>query len=461
MHYDVAIIGAGMSGLAAGIRLAHFGKSVCIFERHYAYGGLNSYYRLGSREFDVGLHALTNYVPKGTPNVPLTKMLRQLRIPYESLELRQQKRSSIVFPGRRLEFTNDIDVLKRSVADVFPHQARAFDALVEKIRGIDDISLNAAPDSARRVLVEHFDDPLLIEMILCVPMLYGCASEHDMNWTEFVTMFKSIFLEGFARPREGVRTIIKALVKRYRQCGGKLRMQTGVSRIDVEGDRAASLTLDDGEAVMADVVFSCAGHVETLRLCQPSPAAPAAVRPGRMSFIESISFLDVPPASLGLSDTICFFNNHDEFCYAQPESAVDTRSGVICCPNNYEGHDDMSEGVVRVTSIANYARWAAMNADEYAQAKQRAFEQQLDVVEQFAPAIRDHVRDHDLFTPRTIERFTGHVGGAVYGTPDKVRTGETPLDNLFLCGSDQGFLGIVGATLSGITMANLHVLAKE
>ena len=25
-HYDVAIIGAGMSGLAAGIRLAHFGK---------------------------------------------------------------------------------------------------------------------------------------------------------------------------------------------------------------------------------------------------------------------------------------------------------------------------------------------------------------------------------------------------------------------------------------------------
>ena len=27
-HYDVAIIGAGMSGLAAGIRLAHFGFAV-------------------------------------------------------------------------------------------------------------------------------------------------------------------------------------------------------------------------------------------------------------------------------------------------------------------------------------------------------------------------------------------------------------------------------------------------
>ena len=31
---DVLIIGAGMSGLAAGIRLAHFGKKVLLVDRH-------------------------------------------------------------------------------------------------------------------------------------------------------------------------------------------------------------------------------------------------------------------------------------------------------------------------------------------------------------------------------------------------------------------------------------------
>ena len=61
--YDVVIIGAGMSGLAAGIRLAMFDRRVCILERHYAIGGLNSYYRLDGRNFDVGLHALTNFSP--------------------------------------------------------------------------------------------------------------------------------------------------------------------------------------------------------------------------------------------------------------------------------------------------------------------------------------------------------------------------------------------------------------
>jgi len=67
----------------------------------------------------------------------------------------------------------------------------------------------------------------------------------------------------------------------------------------------------------------------------------------------------------------------------------------------------------------------------------------------------------DMFTPRTITRYTGHLGGAIYGSPVKNRHGRTALDNLYLCGTDQGFLGIIGAMLSGISMANLHVLQKE
>ena len=41
--YDTVIIGAGMSGLAAGIRLAYYDQRVCILERHYTIGGLNSF----------------------------------------------------------------------------------------------------------------------------------------------------------------------------------------------------------------------------------------------------------------------------------------------------------------------------------------------------------------------------------------------------------------------------------
>ena len=64
----------------------------------------------------------------------------------------------------------------------------------------------------------------------------------------------------------------------------------------------------------------------------------------------------------------------------------------------------------------------------------------------------------DMFTPRTIKKFTGHLNGAIYGAPHKIRNGRTHLSNLYLCGTDQGFLGIVGAMLSGISMANYHIL---
>ncbi|MCB1106425.1 MAG: phytoene dehydrogenase, partial [Cephaloticoccus sp.] len=67
----------------------------------------------------------------------------------------------------------------------------------------------------------------------------------------------------------------------------------------------------------------------------------------------------------------------------------------------------------------------------------------------------------DMFSPRTITKFTGHVNGAIYGAPDKIRDGRTPLANLYLCGTDQGFLGIIGAMLSGISMANYHILQKS
>jgi len=74
------------------------------------------------------------------------------------------------------------------------------------------------------------------------------------------------------------------------------------------------------------------------------------------------------------------------------------------------------------------------------------------------PDFRSHIVDTDMFTPRTIKKYTGHLNGCVYGAPHKIRDGRTHLQNLFLCGTDQGFLGIIGAMLSGITIANLHLM---
>lgn len=164
-HYDVAIVGAGMSGLAAGIRLAHFGKKVCIFERHNAPGGLNSFYSIAGRKYDVGLHAMTNYVAPGVKGTPLGKLLRQLRITREEFALCPQKQSRIAFKNCSLAFSNDFGLLEAEVVARFPTQADGWRALVQTVRTYDDVSLDAKPLSAREVVGRHITDPLLADML--------------------------------------------------------------------------------------------------------------------------------------------------------------------------------------------------------------------------------------------------------------------------------------------------------
>ena len=471
-HYDVAIIGAGMSGLAAGIRLAHFGKSVCIFERHNAVGGLNSFYSIAGRKFDVGLHAMTNFVRPGVKGTPLTKLLRQLRIEREEFALCEQKQSRVAFGARgeiSLRFTNDFPVFEGEVARQFPAQIDGFRTLVALVRSYDDVSLTAQPESARAVVRRHISDPLLEDMLFCPVMYYGSATERDMEFGQFVIMFKALFLEGFARPFEGVRVVLRVLLEKYRQAGGERRMKCGVKEIATREGRASALILDTGEEITADHVISSIGAPETeALLTNPVPTTPEDRRsvPGAHSFVETITIFDRQPAAFGWGDdTIIFFNDSPRFDYACPAGEVDSRSGVICIPNNFDygSGRTLPEGIVRVTCLANPAPWFAFAPDEYAASKARWFTAVQHSARRFLPkaddaALAGAVVTTDMFTPRTITKFTGHRNGAIYGAATKIRDGRTAVGNLYLCGTDQGFLGIIGAMLSGISMANYHIL---
>jgi len=460
MSYDVLIIGAGMSGLAAGIRLAYYGKKVCILEKHHRVGGLNSFYSRDGHKFDVGLHAMTNYVPKGTKSTPLPKLLRQLKLKAEDFALCQQRISVVKFPGKTLRFNNDLNFFIQEVSENFPAQADNFRKLLKTISEYDALALEAKPLSARDVIGSIISDPLLIDMLFCPLMFYGNAQENDMEFGQFVIMFNSIFCEGFARPQDGVRHILNILVKHYEENGGELRLKCGVKNIQVANGRVESILLDNGEVLRSHNVISSAGYVETMRLLSDYDPAGFKYDVGRLSFIEFIMVLDKELAEMGYNTTITFYNNSDKFNYRKPDRLVDVSSGVICCPNNFQFESPLPEAIIRVTNMANFDLWNNLDKEEYKAQKAAWLETTLEEVVKFVPDFRDSIVYSDIFTPKTIYKYTGHLNGSVYGTPNKIKTGRTHLENLFICGTDQGFLGIVGAMLSGISMANLHILQK-
>jgi len=461
MVYDAIIIGSGLSGLAAGIRLAMFNKHVCIVEKHTVLGGLNSFYVRKNRTFDVGLHAMTNFTPKGVRKSPLGKLLKQLRFSHDDFRLCQQHMSEIRFPEHVLRFTNDFEFFRQEVAEQFPKEIDGFNKLVKKILVFDELDLDDKKALSSRLILEGFiKDPILIHMLNCPLMYYGNAREGDMDFYQFVIMFKSIFLEGFAKPVGGMQYILDLLEKKFKQLGGELRMGSGVTSINAKNQTVESVTLDSGEHLFAESVISSMGYIETLNHCSPFLDKSEYCETGQVSFMESIYVVDCEPRDLGYDKSIIFFSTQPEFNYKVPRELIDITTGVLCCPNNFNYPEPIKEGLIRLTNLANFSQWDSLSRKDYIAAKKHWRNEALESLFTFFPDFRNNMVFIDSFTPKTIKKYTGHLNGAVYGSPDKIKDGKTPVKNLFICGTDQGFLGIIGATLSGISIANLHILQK-
>ena len=210
-------------------------------------------------------------------------------------------------------------------------------------------------------------------------------------------------------------------------------------------------------------ILSSAGFVETMRMCDDTSEIDPR-QAGQLSFVETVSVLDRQPTEIGCDRTIVFFNDSPRFHWRRPEEELcDVRTGVICSPNNflYDPNDgDLPDGVVRITALADYDGWGQLDEQQYKLAKLRWYDRTAASAVRFIPDFRRHVIDTDTFTPSTIRRFTWHDNGAVYGAPQKRVDGRTHLENLFMCGTDQGFVGIIGAIVSGISIANQHCLRE-
>lgn len=84
----------------------------------------------------------------------------------------------------------------------------------------------------------------------------------------------------------------------------------------------------------------------------------------------------------------------------------------------------------------------------------------LAFVAKYFPEFNGLVDYYELSTPLTVESFTGHAGGMIYGqvcNEDRLFRDQwkvsTSLKGLYLTGSDVGTPGINGAMMAGVMTA--------
>jgi len=215
VSYPLIILGGGLSGLAAGIRYARFSNKVLILEKHSKLGGLNSYYRRRGILFETGLHAITNYAPPGAKYAPLNRLFRQLKLPRRQFITHEQLTSEVVFPNHgTLTFSNDFSHFTDEIARLFPQSIDRFLSLVAVMDAFDPLSPRPWI-SAREQLSAALGDELLIDYLFCPLMFYGSSQEYDMDFSQFVILFRSIFQEGFFRPEGSIKDFLAMLRDHY------------------------------------------------------------------------------------------------------------------------------------------------------------------------------------------------------------------------------------------------------
>lgn len=460
MKIPFLIIGGGLSGIAAAIRIARYCPEVLILEQHSRVGGLNSYYYRNKILIETGLHAITNFADIGDKKAPINKLFRQLKFKRKDFIFEEQIRSEIHFSHKEsLFFTNNIEHLISEVQGKFPHTGPKFLTLIEQVSSYDAFAITPFI-SARQYLNEILQNSLLVDMLLCPLLYYGSSVENDMDLNQFVIMFKSIYLEGMFRPEGTMKDFLNRLTSQLFDFGGDIKLNAKVKRILVENKKAIGVELHSGNIINCDHLLSTAGYEETLALLPGSKAIKSSLRLG---FIESVFFTKAEQGVTTPTDkTIIFFNNSKTFKYQNPETAIDPNSGVICLPGNFQNTAKKDHTEIRCTNLANYKYWSEKYQDKpvYDSLKRDFAEISMKSAEKIIGNFSHNIVYQDTFTPVTIERYTSKKNGAIYGSPTKIKDGDIGYENLFIAGTDQGFLGIIGSMLSGVSIANQHFLPK-
>lgn len=462
MKTSLLVIGGGLSGLAAAIRSSRFIPDVLLIEKHSRFGGLNSYFYRNSVLYETGLHAITNFASPKDKKAPLNRLLRQLKIKRENFSFCEQLESKILFENHAtLRFSNDINLLQAEISSQFPESIDQFNSLLAFLAEFDPF-FPTPFRSTRQFLSEKLQDPLLIDMLLCPLMYYGSSVENDMDLSQFAIMFQAIFLEGFFRPEGTIKDFLDLLINHLDTLGGTTRLKCSVEKIVFQNDTALGVLLDTGEFIECDNIISTIGFEETKHLIEKRQE-PSSFQSDRLCFIENIYRVQNTPTTTVPDDaTVIFFNKQPSFSYQQPAEFLDLNSGVICFPQNFQSFTRQKYFEVRSTHLANYSKWRNIykNLEEYQKKKNIWSNNSLNVIENIIGRFSQDIVYENTFTPVTIERYTSKIGGAIYGSPTKIKDGNIGYKNVFLAGTDQGFLGIIGSMLSGVSIVNQCVLSK-
>lgn len=433
---DVVVIGGGVGGLSAAIRLAAAGKRVAVLEQNAAVGGKMSQIEQDGFRWDTGPSVITMRSVFEELFAAAGRRLDDYLtlLPVEPL-------TRYFYPdGTRIDATRDLTRMAEQIAALDKRDVEGYFDFLEYAARLHRITgpvfVYNQPPTLRTFLGVPVSDMVRVDPWLTMdqairrrvhsPQLrqllarfatYVGASPYQAPATLSVIAHVEM-TGGVWYPRGGVYQIAAAMVKLAGELGVEIHTQTPVAAITVEQGAATGAVTMDGRRFIADAVIANVDVTTVYEHLLPHDIAPqrrAALKRCETSCSGYVLLLGVEGTHEQLAHHNIFFNRnyrsefddifhrgappHDPTIYLAITSKSDPSHAPPGCENWFV--------LVNAPPLGDGFDWAQQEAAYRTLV--------LETLARYGLDIRTRIRSEHRLTPADIRRLTGAWRGALYG----------------------------------------------
>ncbi|MDX8291400.1 phytoene desaturase family protein [Metabacillus indicus] len=488
MNKKAVIIGGGLGGLSAAIRLRSDGYHVTVVEKGERVGGkLNMRGGLGYT-FDTGPSILT------MPWVleKLFKSAGRNLSDYLTIKRIEPGWRTFYEDGTTIDLTSDLPVMLEELKKVSEEDANEFFDYLQycskmyeysmksfyskSLSGLNDLrSLHSVKEllmmeplkSMDGVTRKHFKNKKIRQLFNFLIMYIGSSPYHApavLSQLTHVQLGLGVYyVEG------GMYNIALAMNKLLHELGADILLNTKAERIVTEGSRAAGVELADGRILHADIVVSNLEAIPAYNTLLKDKAGSSQKASDLQKYEPTVSGLVM---LLGVDRTYENLAHHNFFFSEDPEKEfhqIFNEGKLADDPTVYVGisaKSDPTQAPAGKENLFVLTHVPPLKEGENWEFRKETYRAQiLDKLERMGmTGLREHIEFEYTFTPNDLQSLYGANGGSIYGVATdrkknggfKIPSKSTLLENLyFVGGSTHPGGGVPMVTLSGQLTADL------
>ncbi|MEO6488923.1 MAG: 1-hydroxycarotenoid 3,4-desaturase CrtD [Ferruginibacter sp.] len=457
------IIGAGVSGIAAAIRMRNKGYQVSVYEANSFPGGKCSTETDKGYRFDMGPSVFTmpQYVdelfelcgkdPRQYFNyIPLDPVYKYFfedgstLDAYHGKEKFAEQLSAKTKDNKAdiIKYLDKTEVIYSLTEEVFLknslHKLKNFFTR-SMLRGILNFGKIGAFDTMNEANQNAFKDPRLVQLFNRYSTYNGSSPylcPATLNVIAHVEIVKGAFY-----PNGGMFSITSSLVKLAKEIGVQFNFSTAVREIIIENKKAVAIRTDK-ETIIADVVISNMDVYNSYKKLMPHVKKPGRTLGQPKSSSGIIFYWGIRQEfnQLGLHNILFSENYEEEFSSIFSKKTVYHDPTIYLNITSKHTPSDAPAGCENWFSFINVPNNSGQDWDRLIAESRENMIKKINRV--LKTDIRPFIESEMVFDPRVIENRTSSAFGAIYGNSSNNKFAaflrhanfSKDIRNLYFCG---------------------------